>query len=152
MGIYERPSDETAGKWYDALTALVWRIADQTTTEPAPTAAAEVTSDAVPVAVYGENAQLTITTPGLRFRENAETVRAAPTVVAGAMAYAEQIGRAARGDVTALDASQIAAIAAAESLRNQLVTEREAVAKRGTMRALGTGALALVGAYFYGRS
>lgn len=152
VGIYERPSDETAGKWYDALTALVWRIADQTTTEPAPTAAAEVTSDAVPVAVYGENAQATITTPGLRFRENAETVRAAPTVVAGAMAYAEQIGRAASGNVTALEASQIAAIAAAESLRNQLVTEREAVAKRGTMRALGTGALALAGAYFYSRS
>lgn len=152
VGLYARPSDATAAKWFDALTALAWRIADQTITAPAESAAAVVTADATPVAVYGENAQLTITTPGLRFRENGETVRATPAVVAGAMAYAEQIGRDARGDVTALDATQIAAIGAGESLRDQLATEREAVAKRGTMRAVATGAIVLGGAYLYSRS
>lgn len=150
-GAYARPADPERARWYDAITALVWRIADLTTAEPASTAAEQLPADARLVAVFGENREVIISTPGLQFREHAETVRLVGPFIAGAYAAAEQAGRAAQRVATALDAQQLAAIATAMPLRDALATERETLSNRGTMRAATVAGLAVAAAYGYSR-
>lgn len=146
VGIYPRPDDATAARWWDALDALVWRIADLTT-ESAEERAAAVPSDATPVAVFGPDTDATVTMPGVKFRENAESVRLVGPIAAGALAYAEQQARGAGS----LSAAQTAAISAAETVRDQLAKEHEAVSARGNMRAVGVLAVSTAGAWAISR-
>lgn len=150
-GVYERPSDPERARWYDAITALVWRLADLTTAEPAAQSSTELPADAKLVAVFGENREAIVSTPGLQFREHPETVRLVGPFIAGAYAAAEAAGRAAQGVAMALDAQQLAAIATATPLRDALVTEREALSYRGTMRAAAVAGVAVAAAFGYSR-
>lgn len=148
VGLYPRPADATAARWYDALTALVQRIADLTQEEAAPSGAAEVPADAIPVAVYGDLTELTVTMPGRQFREDPQTVVATLPMVAGATAYVEQ--RA--GVVRAAGApSAEVQIAAAIPVRDALARELVDVGARGNMRAWIGAAVVVGGAYFLGR-
>ena len=148
VGLYPRPADATAARWWDALTALLQRLADLTTEEAAPSGAAEVPVDAVPVAVYADATEFTVTMPGRQFREDAQTVAATQPLVAGATAYVEQ--RA--GTVRAAGApSAEVQIAAAIPLRDALARELVDVEARGNMRAWLSAAVVVAGAYFLGR-
>lgn len=158
VGIYPAPTAQTGGvsaeslAWWYALDALVWRVADLSQEKPAQ-GAAVVPPDARMVAVFGEDTEATITTPGLAFRENAETVRLVRAVVAGAMAHAEAEGRAVEtpGAARPLTAQEIAARDSALPVRDQLVAEHNQVAARGNMRAFGVLAATAAGAYAFSR-
>lgn len=150
-GLMPRPADANAARWYDALTALAWRLADRTTAEPAA-GEQPLPTDAAPVAIYGDASELTITTPGLQFRENAEDVRLLAPVVAGAAAFAEQRARQAARIATPLTATELDAIARAEPIVSQLAKEREGLTYRGNLRAGITAAVLLGGAYWYSRA
>lgn len=148
VGIYPRPADATAARWYDALTALVQRIADLTQEEAAPSSAAEVPADAIPVAVYGDLTELTVTMPGRQFREDPQTVVATLPMVAGATAYVEQRAGVARAAGAPSAETQIAA---AIPVRDALARELVDVGARGNMRAWISAAVVVGGAYFLGR-
>lgn len=156
VGIYPAPVPERGGvsadalAWWYAVDALIWRIADLTQEKPAQ-GVAVVPPDARIVAVFGDDTEATVTTPGLAFREHAETVRLVRAIVAGATAYAEGEGRARSGDARALSAAEIASRDGAITLRNQLGEERKQVSARGNMRAFGVLAVTAVGAYAISR-
>lgn len=149
VGIYGPPADAEALKWWRALDALIWRIADLSTEEAAPAAATPTLADTTPVAVFTDDTESTVTMPGVQFKEHAETVRLVRPIVAGATAYAEQQGRAAARDMRALTADELAAIAAAVVIRDQLAVERDSLEKRGAWRALGVIGGAVAIAYGY---
>lgn len=149
VGIYPEPEDPQGQRWWRALDALVWRIADLTREQPSE-GVAVVPPDARIVAVFGDDTEATVTTPGLLFRENAETVALVRPIVAGATAYAEQQGRIAARDATALSAEQLAALANTTT-RDQLAEERNKVSARGNMRAVGVLAVTVAGAYAISR-
>lgn len=156
VGIYPPPEPQRGGvdanglAWWYAVDALIWRIADLTQEKPAE-GAAVVPPDARIVAVFGEDTEATVTTPGLKFREHAETVRLVRSIVAGAMAHAEGEGRNATGDTRAMTAAELAARDAAIPLRDQLANERKQVSARGNMRAFGVLAVTAAGAYAISR-
>lgn len=146
VGVYPQPSETEAQKWWDALDALVWRIADLTT-ENAATGAVVLPADATPVAVFGPDTDATVTMPGRKFHENAETVRLVAPIAAGALAFAEQQARGA----AALSAAQNAAISGALATRDLLAKERATVSTRGNWRAFGTLAVVAAGSYAVSR-
>lgn len=147
VGVYQRPTETEASKWWDALTAWTWRLADLTT-ESAATGATVLPADAMPVAVFGESAEATVTTPGRKFREHVETVRAARPLIAGAYAFIES----RRGGLTAAQ-TDIAntMMRDALALRDALAKEKAQVSSRGTMRAVVTLGVAIGGAYAYSK-
>lgn len=147
VGIYPDPGGDTeAAKWWRAIDAMIWRLADLTTEEPAAGAAVPP-SDAIPVAVFGDDRDATITTPGIQFREHLETVRLMQPFTAGALiALDSDVLRTAT-----TTAEQATARAAAVAVRDQLIKEREQVTARGSMRALGVLGLGLAGAYAYSK-
>ena len=151
VGIYAMPADAEGAKWWKAVDALIWRIADLTKEEPAPSAAAAVVADASAVAVFLDDTENTVTMPGVQFKEHPETVALVRPIVAGATAFAEQQGRAAMRDARALSSEELAALAAAVVVRDQLAAERDGLEQRGAWRAIGVigGAVAL--AYGYAR-
>lgn len=145
VGIYPRPDTEQAAAWWDALDALVWRIADLTDEKPA-SGAVVPPADATPVAVFGADTDATVTMPGVQFREHAETVRLVGTIAAGALAFAEQQAGGA-----ALSAAQTASLTAAAGVRDQLAKEHASVSSRGNMRAMGVLAVTTAGAWALSR-
>jgi len=149
-GAYSRPDDPERAKWWDAITAMIWRIADLTQAEPAASPSA-LPDDAKPVAVFGEAREAIITTPGLQFREDPATVRLMGPFVAGAFAAAELAGRVAQRNTTALDAQQLAQVETARVARDALAAELEQLTARGNYRAWVSAAVVVAGAFGYSR-
>lgn len=144
FGVYPRPSNADAAKLWDAMTALIWRLADLSKESAAPGAQA-LPADVELSAVFGEAAEATVTTPGRQFTEDRETVALVPLMVASTMAYVDR--RAGLPVLSAFAEAEARAV----PIRDALAAERGIVSKRGQTRALVTGAVAIGAAYAYSR-
>jgi hypothetical protein len=147
-GVYARPTEPEAQRWWDAVMAWVWRVADLTT-ESAQTTASTLPADAAPVAVFGEAAEATVTMVGRKFREHAQTVAASRPLFAGAFAWLE--GRAGALTTGAQTTAAAAILRDVEPLRATLAKEREDISKRSSTRALVTLGVVVGGAYAISR-
>ncbi len=145
VGLYQRPMETEAAKWWDLIQAAIWRLADLAKFSADELALTDPrfvadTNDAVPVYVFGESNTESIITqsPANQWMtEDEQAVIAAVTVFTGA---ADWVSIRAGGS-TRLNAQQTEALA---EIMGKLGKEKEQIEYRARLKGTIVGAAILL--------